>query len=238
MAEPSTVSRRGIEQLKRQRTLILIKPDGVQRHLVGEILHRFERAGLKIMGLKLVWATPEIIALHYRQDAEFLKSIGEKTIAGMNTLGIPVRGTALEIGRRVRSYLSNHLSVSPVVALVLQGTNAIKNVRQLVGVTDPILADVGSVRGDLTIDTIQLANMEQRSVRNLLHASSDLEEAEREIAIWFSPGELYEYSTVMDVVLGDEHWDRPRRAAASPADRRRLPRRGRPEGEVLKRSAP
>lgn len=195
--------------LKKQRTLVLVKPDGVQRHLVGDILHRFEQAGLKIVGLKLVWATPRIIDLHYRHDAEYLTSIGEKTIKGMEQLGVPVHGTPLEIGRRVRSYLSRHLSIGPVVAIVLQGTNAIRNARQLVGSTDPLVADIGSIRGDLTIDTIQLADLEERAVRNLVHASGDPEEAEREIPIWFSADELHEYPTVMDAVLHDENWDRP-----------------------------
>ncbi len=199
----------GAAKRKTERTLVLVKPDGVQRHLVGDIVHRFERAGLKIVGLKLLWATPEIIAQHYRSDPQYLRSIGEKTIEGMRRQGLTVRESPLAIGQRVRSYLENHLSVSPVVAMVLQGTNAIRNVRQLVGATDPILADVGSIRGDFTIDTILQADLEQRSVRNLIHASGDQEEAEREIRIWFQPGELYEYRTVMDVVLHDEHWDKP-----------------------------
>lgn len=211
--------------VKRQRTLVLIKPDGVQRHLVGEVVQRFERAGLKLVGLKLVWATKDVIKRHYREDEEYLRSIGEKAIAGAQQLGLPVEGSPLEIGRRVRSYLSNHLSISPVVAMVLQGTNAVRNVRQLVGTTDPILADVGSIRGDLTIDTIELANLEGRSVRNLIHASGDPEEAEREIPIWFRPDELYDYQTVMDVVLHDEEWDRPARKLGPTAGRRRSRRR-------------
>ena len=228
MAQSANHARASVKGLKGQRTLVLIKPDGVQRHLVGEITHRFERAGLKLVGMKLVWATPETIERHYRTDEDYLRSIGEKTIEGMRALGLPAAGSAVEIGRRVRSYLRNHLSISPVVAMVLQGTNAVRNVRQLVGTTDPLLADVGSIRGDLTIDTIQRANLEERSVRNLLHASGDPEEAAREIAIWFSPEELYTYSTVMDVVLHDEHWDRPhvrRTIRARRASRRRGKRR-------------
>lgn len=212
--------------MKTQRTLVLIKPDGVQRHLVGDIIHRFERAGLKLAGLKLVWATPEIINRHYRDDASYLESIGEKTIRGYEKLGITVRETPLEIGRRVRSYLSRHLSISPVVAVVLQGTNAIQNVRQLVGATDPILADIGSIRGDLTIDTIQLADLERRGVRNLIHASGDPEEAEREIKIWFAPHELHDYRTVMDLVLHDQDWDRRPRAPGRRSQTRRSSREG------------
>lgn len=211
-------------KLKTQRTLVLVKPDGVQRHLVGDILHRFEQAGLKLVGLKLIWATEKIIDKHYRHDVEYLTSIGEKTIKGMEQLGIVPDGTPLELGRRVRSYLSRHLTTGPVVAIVLQGTNAIRNVRQLVGSTDPLVADIGTIRGDLTIDTIQLADLEQRSVRNLVHASGDPEEAEREIPIWFSADELHDYQTVMDVVLHDRHWDRVGRADASTAKAGQPPR--------------
>ncbi|TSC63157.1 MAG: nucleoside-diphosphate kinase [Parcubacteria group bacterium Gr01-1014_106] len=118
-----------------------------------------------------------------------------------------------------RTLVLVNLTTGPVVALVLQGTNAIRNVRQLVGSTDPLVADIGTIRGDLTIDTIQLADLEGRSVRNLVHASGDPEEAEREIPIWFSANELYDYRTVMDVVLHDERWDR-RPAASAKAGRR------------------
>lgn len=196
------------QELKTQRTLVLIKPDGVQRGLSGEIVGRFERAGLKIVGMKLVWVKGKLAAKHYRTDDTYLRSIGEKAIAGQEQFGRSLRGTPLEIGRWVRSLLERYLLVSPVVAMVLEGTNAIQNVRQLVGSTDPLVADVGSIRGDLTIDTIQMANIESRSVRNLMHASSDPVEAVREIALWFRPDELYEYRTVMDVVLHDENWDR------------------------------
>lgn len=219
---PRSISQSGVAAIKRQRTLVLIKPDGVQRHLVGEVIHRFESAGLKIVGLKLVWADAALARKHYPTDEDYLRSIGEKAIAGRRKLGLPVTETPLAIGRWVRSLLERFLRVSPVVAMVLEGTDAIANVRQLVGTTDPVLADVGSIRGDLTIDTIQMANLESRSVRNLMHASSDQDEAKREIALWFRPGELYDYRTVMDVVLHDENWDR--RPAEASAEAGRPPR--------------
>ncbi len=199
-----------ITEIKRQRTLVLMKPDGVQRMLVGDTLHRFERAGLKLVGLKMLWPSRDLVEKHYRKDKAYLISIGEKTTRGMEKLGLPVYETPLEIGRKVRAQLGRFLSIGPVVAMVWQGTNAIANVRQLVGSTDPILADVGSIRGDLTIDTIEMANYEGRSVRNLIHASSDPDEARREIGLWFRPAELFEYETVMDKVLHDAEWDRPR----------------------------
>ena len=196
--------------IKRQRTLVLIKPDGVQRMLVGDIIHRFERAGLKLVGVKMVWPSAALVEKHYPKDRAYLLSIGEKAIKGMEKLGLPIDKTPLEIGTWVRSVLGRYLEIGPVVAMAWQGTNAIVNVRQLVGSTDPILADVGSIRGDLTIDTIEMANYEGRSVRNLMHASSDPAEAKREIALWFRSDELHEYDNVMDKVLHDVGWDRPR----------------------------
>jgi len=194
--------------LKTQRTLVLIKPDGVQRGLIGDVLHRFERAGLKLVGLKMVWPSGALVERHYPKDRAYLLSIGEKAMKGMEKLGLPITKTALEIGTWVRAQLGRYLSIGPVVTVVLQGTNAIANVRQLVGTTDPLLADVGSIRGDLTIDTMELANYEGRSVRNLIHASSDLDEANREIRLWFRPDELHTYDTVVDKVLHDAEWDR------------------------------
>lgn len=209
MPRATTSKRLEAATLKTQRTLVLIKPDGVQRGLVGDVLHRFERAGLKIVGMKMVWPSPELVERHYPKDHTFLLSIGDKAIKGMEKLGFPVTKTGLEIGTWVRAQLGRYLSIGPVVSIVLQGTNAVANVRQLVGSTDPILADVGSIRGDLTIDTIECANIEGRSVRNLIHASSDPKEAAREVGLWFTAGELHDYETVMDKVLHDTEWDRP-----------------------------
>lgn len=195
--------------IKRQRTLVLIKPDGVQRCLVGDIIHRLERAGLKLVALKMVWPDTRLSEKHYPKDAAFLTSIGEKAKKGLASLGLSDSRTPLQIGKWVRAQLGRYLAIGPVVATVWQGTNAIGNARQLVGSTDPILADVGSIRGDLTIDTIEMANYEHRSVRNLMHASSDPAEARREIALWFRKEELHDYESVMDKVLHDEGWDRP-----------------------------
>ncbi len=195
------------EALKRQRTLVLIKPDGVQRCLIGEIIGRLERAGLKLVGLKMTWPTLGLVEKHYSTDKEYLTILGTKAKEGMAKLGIKDDREPLEIGTWVRGQLGRYLAIGPVVAMVWQGTNAILNVRQLVGATNPILADAGSIRADLTIDTIEMANMESRSVRNLMHASSDPEEAKREIALWFKETEVFEYENVMDKVLHDIEWD-------------------------------
>lgn len=191
-----------------ERTLAIIKPDGVQRGLLGEIIGRFERAGLKIAGMKMVWPSEELVGKHYTDDEEYLRSVGEKALMGAKERGAELKEAALEIGRRVRETNMRYISTGPVLAFVLKGNTAVQTVRNMIGGTNPLSADIGTIRGDLTIDDFTQADEERRSVRNLMHASEDKEEAEREIRLWFPEGELYEYQTVMDKVLHDPSWGR------------------------------
>lgn len=190
-----------------ERTLAIIKPDGVQRGLVGEIVHRFERAGLKIVGMKMVWADKELVARHYTDDEAYLTSVGEKALFAARDRRVEMTESALEIGRRVRASNMRYISTGPVAAFVLEGNTAVQTVRNMIGGTNPLTADIGTIRGDLTIDDFTQADAEQRSVRNLMHASGDVAEAKREIPLWFNDDELYKYQTVMDKVLHDSGWD-------------------------------
>ena len=190
-----------------EQTLAIIKPDGVQRGLVGDILHRFERAGLKVVGMKMVWADKELVGKHYEDDADYLKSVGQKALEAAAARGKTMKETALEIGQRVRKSNMRYISVGPVVAFVLQGNTAVQTVRNIIGGTNPLTADIGTIRGDLTIDDFTQADMEKRSVRNLMHASGTVDEAQREIPLWFSKKELHDYQNVMDKVLHDPNWD-------------------------------
>jgi nucleoside-diphosphate kinase len=190
-----------------EQTLAIIKPDGVQRGLVGDILHRFERAGLKVTGMKMVWADKDLVGKHYEDDADYLKSVGQKALEAAEARGKKLKETALEIGQRVRKSNIRYISTGPVVAFVLEGNTAVQTVRNIIGGTNPLTADIGTIRGDLTIDDFTQADMEKRSVRNLMHASGTVDEAQREIPLWFSKKELHEYQTVMDKVLHDPQWD-------------------------------
>lgn len=192
-----------------ERTLAVIKPDGVQRGLVGEIINRFERAGLKIVGMKLVWVDEALVAQHYTGDEAYLKSVGEKALQAAQDRGVAMHETALDIGKRVRDFNMRYLATGPVLAFVLEGNTAVQTVRNIIGGTNPLSADIGTIRGDLTIDDFSQADKEDRSVRNLMHASGDVAEAAREIPLWFTDAELYEYQTVMDKVLHDPNWDTP-----------------------------
>ena len=190
-----------------ERTLAIVKPDGVQRGLVGDIMHRFEKTGLKIVAMKMVWAKPELVGQHYTNDEGYLKSVGEKALAAAKERGQEITHTALEIGQRVRESNMRYISSGPVVAFILEGNTAVQTVRNIIGGTNPLTADIGTIRGDLTIDDFVQADKEGRSVRNLMHASGEVSEAEREIKLWFTEEEIYQYQTVMDKVLHDPSWD-------------------------------
>ncbi|GBD28875.1 Nucleoside diphosphate kinase [bacterium HR31] len=191
---------------RRERTLVLVKPDGVQRGLVGEILARFERAGLKLVALKMVRAPRELLERHYPGDETFLRTIGGKTKEAFEAYGLDVRermGTEdpVEVGRRVREWLVDFMGSGPVVAAVVEGVHAVSAVRKLVGQTLPVFADPGTIRGDWSTDSPTLANLEQRPVRNLVHASGTLEEAEYEVRLWFREDEIHAYRRADEAAL-------------------------------------
>lgn len=187
-----------LESIRRERTLVFLKPDGVQRGLVGEIIQRFERAGLKLVGMKMVWPTRDLLARQYPKDETFLKTIGGKTKEAFASYGLDVKretGTddPLEIGGQVRGWLIDYISSGPVVAFVVEGIHAVTVVRKLVGDTLPYRAAPGTIRGDFSTDSPTMANLATRPVRNLIHASGSVEEAVAEILLWFRDAELYAY---------------------------------------------
>src|SRR3990167_7866659 len=181
-----------------ERTLVLIKPDGVKRGLIGEVLSRYERAGLKMVGMKLVWADKEHAMAHYPENEEHMRGMGEKSLKTYEEYGLdPIEYVGikdpLEIGKMIRQWNAEYVSSGPVVALVLEGVHAISNVRMITGNTIPTFAQPGTIRGDFSIDSPALANSKNRAVRNLIHASGEPEEAAREIAHWFKEEELVDY---------------------------------------------
>ena len=166
-----------------ERTLVLIKPDGVIRNLIGKILMRFEDAGLKIIGMKMVWVDEDFARKHYRDDLdERYKDVEEK------------------YGRNVRNELVKYLKEGPVIAFVLEGIDAIKVTRKIVGSTYPNESAAGTIRGDFSHISKDFANKNNVMVRNLIHASGNKEDAEIEIPIWFTKKDLHTYKTVHDMV--------------------------------------
>lgn len=193
---------------KEERTLIVIKPDGLQRTLVGEIIGRYERVGLKLLGVKMLVPTVEHIEQHYTLDPNWRKVTGEKTIKGYQDKGLtPPSMDPLEITGKILANLKKYMSSGPVIAMVWQGAHAVKVVRKVTGGTEPLTSDVGSIRGDFVLDSYQMADTDTRAVRNLVHASGSPEEAEMEIKHWFSENELVNYRLIQDEILYDVNLD-------------------------------
>lgn len=165
-------------KLNKEQTLVLIKPDGVQRGLIGEVIGRLERVGLKLVGIRLVVPNAEMIGTHYAKMKD------------------PVLG-----------HLKKLMTSGPVVAMVWEGAHAIGVVRKLIGGTEPLASDVGTIRGDFTVDSYQLADADKRAVRNIVHASGNAEEAKQEVELWFKSDELVRYRLVSEAILYDVNLD-------------------------------
>src|SRR3989339_19368 len=174
-----------MEHFSKEKTLVMVKPDGIQRTLVGEIIKRYERVGLKLVGLKMIAPSKEKIEEHYTLDPEWRRITGEKTI---------------------ESYKKNMTS-GPVIAMVWQGAHAVKISRKIVGGTEPFTSDVGTIRGDFVLDSYQMSDADGRAVRNLIHASGSVEEAEKEIKHWFEESEIISYRLVQEQMLYDVNID-------------------------------
>jgi len=187
-----------MKHLKEEKTFVLIKPDGVQKGLIGEIIKRFEQRDLKIVALEMFLPTAEQIDKHYPKDKTWIKRLGEKSLNTYEKYGIdpkPLLGTTdqLEIGEMVRSWVIDYMSSAPLVRIVVQGLHAVDMVRKIAGSTLPYQADMGTIRGDFSNDSPALANSEKRAVMNLIHASEMPEEAKHEITHWFGDFKAHDY---------------------------------------------
>jgi nucleoside-diphosphate kinase len=166
-------------------TLVLLKPDAVKRDIIGELIARFERTSLKLVGLKLLKVDEAFAAEHYPVTKEWAKGLGEKSRAAYAKRGIELKETDMEIATRVQGLLIDFLTSGPVVAMVLRGNAAVEIVRKIVGNTEPRQALPGTIRGDYSLDSYKWADEGKRSIHNMVHASGTVEEAKREIALWF-----------------------------------------------------
>lgn len=183
---------------KEEKTCVLIKPDGVKRGLIGEIIKRIEQRGLKVVALSMVWATKKQIDEHYPKDERWIRRLGEKTLLTYQKYGLDPKkevGTAdpFQIGLKVRGWLIEYLTSAPIVKMVVQGIHAIDMVRKLAGNSQPALAEMGTIRGDYSVDSAASANRDKRAIHNIIHASETPEEAEHEINFWFRKDEIYDY---------------------------------------------
>jgi nucleoside-diphosphate kinase len=189
-----------------EKTLVIIKHDGIMRGLSGEILQRFEKAGLKIIGLKFFTPTRELADKHYQATDEDLLRMGNNSLRDAQEKNLDIKlefGTddPIEIGKFIKKWLIEYLSMGPVLIFALEGYGAIKITRKLVGATLPSEAAPGTIRGDLTHDNPELANYYKRPMKNIIHASGKPSEAEYEINLWFKPEELVNYKRVDEDAL-------------------------------------
>lgn len=182
-----------------ERTLVILKPDAVERGFIGQIIERFERVGLKIVAAKFLVAKKDLIDQHYPKDRkELWLGIGNKTLDNYKDLEMDPKeslGTSdpEEIGKMVRVWLMDYIMKGPVLAMVLEAPHAVELVRKMAGHTLPLVAAPGSIRGDFSYDSSYLANSNGRAIENLLHASGTKDEAEYEIPLWFTKDEIFEY---------------------------------------------
>ncbi len=183
-----------------EQTLVLLKPDALQRSLIGQIITRFENAGLKIISMKMLQADEELAKKHYRIEEKWAKQVYEKTKASYEKEGkkIPYKDHN-ETARAIQKMNMQFLREGPVIAIALEGPHAIEIVRKMVGLTEPRQAAPGTIRGDFAIvESYMLADSKKRVLRNLIHASDSIENAKREISLWFDNSELHNYAKELD----------------------------------------
>jgi nucleoside-diphosphate kinase len=178
-------------EIAKERTLLLIKPDVLQRQIVGEVLTRFERKGYKITAMKMLNATREQVGEHYTDDRDYVEEVGGKAKKGAEARGEDVsKWDNYKSGMAIRERNINYLTEGPIIAMVMEGYNVILGVRKVLGSTSPEAGDVGTIRYDYSLDTYLLADTVDRSTRTMVHASDSVESAEREIKIWFTEDKI------------------------------------------------
>jgi nucleoside-diphosphate kinase len=190
-----------------ERTLIALKPDALQRGLVGEVISRFERKGLKIVAMKMVWPTEKQAKAHYFWSDEEKEASGNRTIEAHRSKGLEIKKSAKEYAEDVQRRLYSYLITGPIVLMVIEGAHAIEHVRKVVGHGNPLTADVGTIRADYTVDSYVVADEVDRATRNLVHASGNPSEAEREIKVWFREEDIVDYDLAIEKLLYDKDWE-------------------------------
>lgn len=192
---------------KKERTFVIIKPDGVQRSLIGEIIKRYERTGLKLVAMKFCLGDEKKFWQHYnKDDAWFLKK-GTRIFEDKKKSGLPADKEPIEYGKAIIGQLVTFMTAGPVVMMVWEGNQAVAVVKKLTGETEPVTSDVGTIRGDFTLDSYGVSALDDRAVRNLIHCSDSVDEAKREIDLWLTKEEVIDYRQVQEGILYDVNLD-------------------------------
>lgn len=197
-----------VEHFHKEKTFVIIKPDGIQRTLIGEIIKRYERAGLKLCALKMLMPDAVTAEKHYTIDPDWLRKVGQKSIDAYKAKNlVPPNDDPIAFGKIILRKLVRYLTSGPVIVMVWQGAHAVGIVRKITGSTEPLTSDVGTIRGDFVHDSYQISDPDDRAIRNLVHASSSVEEAQAEIKLWFKDEEILNYRLVQDEILYDVNLD-------------------------------
>lgn len=183
---------------KTERTYVMIKPDGVQKGLIGEVIKRFEQRDLKIVALEMFQPNYDLMDNHYPKEEWWITRLGTKTLSTYEKYGVNPKEalgveTAEEIGPMVRKWLIDYMTSAPLVKMVVEGAHAVDVVRKIAGPSLPYVAEIGTIRGDFSVDSPAIANTEKRAVMNIIHASETTEEANHEIKHWFGDKAIHSY---------------------------------------------
>ncbi len=192
---------------KKEKTLVILKPDAIQRGLVGEIIKRIESTGLKLIALKICLATEDQIWAHYNKDDAWFTKKGERIAEDRRAAGMVVDKEVIEYGKDIVRALVKFMTCGPIVPMVWEGNQAVGIIKKIVGSTEPLSSDSGTIRGDYTLDSYQLASIDERAVRNLIHCSDPVEDADREMPIWFASEEILKYRLLAEQMLYDVNLD-------------------------------
>lgn len=192
---------------QQERTFVILKPDTVQRSLIGETIKRFERTGLKFVAMKMIVPEEQQLLTHYNKDDEWFLKKGNRITEDLKAHNLPITKEPIEYGKEIITTIVKFMTAAPVVAMILEGNQAVGVVTKIVGTTEPSTADVGTIRGDYTVDSYGHSSLENRAVRNLVHCSESPEEAEREIKVWFTDEEIMQYVTAQERIMYDVNFD-------------------------------
>ena len=196
---------------KKERTFVILKPDAVQRGLVGEIIKRFERIGLKIVGMKMHMVNEETLWKHYNKDDAWYIKKGERIMENKKQLGHNIDKESVEYGKDIIRAMVSYMCCSPVISLVIEGNQAQAVVKRLVGGTEPTTADTGTIRGDYAIDSYYICDVDgSRGMRNLIHCTDPadgVDAYDREVNLWFTPEEVMSYRLVSEAMMYDVNLD-------------------------------
>lgn len=195
------------KDMKKEQCFVMLKPDAVQRSLIGEIISRFERTGLKIVAMKMFVPTEDKCWEHYSKDDAWFAEKGQNVVDAREKAGLPIEKETPEYGKDIIRQLASYMTSGPVVALIIEGSSAVAIVKKLVGGTEPLTSDVGTIRGDFVVDSYDLAGADERAVRNLVHCTDVPEEAEREINLWMNEDDIINYRLVQEQILYDVNLD-------------------------------